>query len=207
MTSPVDGAGAQRRGDDVAPVGEVPVEQAPAPPRRRHLVAALLAIATCVVALDQAAKELALAFLSLGQPVPLLGEVLSLRLIRNPGAAFSLAAGTTWVFTIVAVVVVVVILRVARRLGSAAWAAGLGLLLGGAVGNLLDRLLRPPGFGVGHVVDFIDYGGLFVGNVADIAIVSSAALIMILTLRGTGIDGSSHRLPADPPASTADERA
>ena len=82
-----------------------------------------------------------------------------------------------------------VILRVAPRLGSTGWAVGLGLLLGGALGNLLDRLLRPPGFAVGHVVDFIAYLDWFVGNVADVAIVVAAVLVVLLTVRGVGVDG------------------
>lgn len=156
-----------------------------------------MGIALTVVAVDLATKQIALAALTGSAPVRLVGDVLALRLIYNPGAAFSLAAGTTWVFTIIAVAVVAVILRIARRLGSPGWAVALGLLLGGAVGNLLDRLFRPPGFGVGHVVDFIDYAGLFVGNVADIAIVAAAAMIMVLTIRGTGVDGSAPEREAD----------
>jgi signal peptidase II len=164
---------------------------------RRHLLRALLAIALAVVATDLATKQVAIDALAGGERVELLGELLSLRLVYNPGAAFSLAAGTTWLFTVIAVVVVVVILRVARRLGSTAWAVALGLLLGGATGNLLDRLFRPPGFGIGHVVDFIDYAGFFVGNVADVGIVVAAGLIMLLTIRGVGVDGSVHRSAAD----------
>ena len=161
-------------------------------PRRsgRSLIWLLLVVAAVVLALDVASKQLAIVHLSQGEAIRLVGDILALRLVHNPGAAFSLAAGTTWIFTVIAVVVVVVILRVSRRLGSAGWAASLGLLLGGATGNLLDRLLRPPAPGLGHVVDFIDYGGLFVGNVADIAIVLAAGLIMLLTVRGIGIDGS-----------------
>jgi signal peptidase II len=104
----------------------------------------------------------------------------------------------TWVFTLAALVVSIVILRVAPRLGSRGWSVALGLLLGGALGNLADRLLREPGVGRGHVVDFIAYGDLFVGNVADIAIVAAAGLIILLSLRGIGVDGSraTHQPPA-----------
>ena len=121
--------------------------------------------------------------------MPLLGTLVQLRIIRNPGAAFSIATGLTWVLTGVAVVVVVVVVRSVRRLGSRGWAVALGLLLGGALGNLTDRLLREPGVGRGHVVDFIDYHGLLVGNVADIAIVAAAVLVGLLGLRGMGLDG------------------
>ncbi len=158
-------------------------------PRRRHLVAALAAVAVTVLALDQVTKALALAHLTEGERTPLVGDLLGLQLMRNPGAALSLASGMTWVFTVAAVGVSVVIVRVADRLGSRAWALALGLLLGGAVGNLVDRLVRPPGFGVGHVVDFIAYGDWFIGNVADIAIVAAAVMIVLLTMIGIGIDG------------------
>ena len=123
------------------------------------------------------------------QPQDLLGAFLRLYLVRNPGAAFSVGTGSTWLLTILAVVVLVVLIRASRRLGSMAWAWAFGLILGGALGNLTDRLIRDPGFGRGHVVDFIDYNGWFVGNVADIAIVGAALLIGLLALRGIGLDG------------------
>jgi signal peptidase II len=85
------------------------------------------------------------------------------------------------------------VIRSARRLGSGVWALALGLLLGGALGNLTDRLLREPGFGRGHVVDFIAYGSLFIGNVADIAIVVAAVLVALLAVRGTTLDGGHER--------------
>ena len=92
-------------------------------------------------------------------PRSLVGSFLQLELIRNPGAAFSLGTGSTWVLTLIAVVVLVVIVRTSRRLGSTGWAWALGLLLGGALGNLTDRIVREPGLGQGHVVDFINYNG------------------------------------------------
>lgn len=120
---------------------------------------------------------------------PVLGDLLGLSLLHNPGAALSIATGMTWVFTLAALVVTCIVLRVARRLGSRGWTAALGLLLGGAVGNLIDRLVREPGIGRGRVVDFIAYGDLFVGNVADIAIVAAAGLMLLLGLRGVSLDG------------------
>jgi signal peptidase II len=164
----------------------------PTPPRRA-LVTALAVLAGVVVLVDQVSKALAVARLSPDRPVPLLGDLLQLRIIRNAGAAFSMGTGATWVLTLVAVVIVVVVLRSVRRLGSRGWAVALGLLLGGAVGNLVDRLVREPGVGRGHVVDFIAYGHLFIGNVADIAIVAAALLMGLLSVRGTALDGS--RLP------------
>lgn len=160
------------------------------PTRRRLLVAALVATAVLVLAVDQATKVWALAALTEGERTPLLGDLFGLQLMFNPGAAFSFATGMTWIFTVAAIGVVVVVVRVADRLGSRGWALGLGLLLGGALGNLVDRLLRPPALGRGHVVDFLAYGDLFIGNVADIAIVAAAAIIVLLSARGIAMDGT-----------------
>lgn len=156
---------------------------------RDRLLGVLVSVALAVYVLDQVTKVLAVRHLQPGTWIPLLGSFLQLRLVRNAGAAFSVATGMTWLLTVVAVVVVLVVLRSARRLGSRGWALALGLLLGGAVGNLTDRLVRPPGIGRGQVVDFIDYAGFFVGNVADIAIVAAAVLIAVLSARGIGLDG------------------
>jgi signal peptidase II len=157
---------------------------------RRPLVLGLVGLALAVLVVDQLTKVWAERTLAVGERTPLLGDLLGLTLLHNPGAALSLATGMTWVFTVAAVVVSFVVLRVAHRLGSVGWSVALGLLLGGALGNLVDRLFRSPGPGRGHVVDFIAYGDLFVGNVADIAIVVAAGLIVLLSLRGIGIDGS-----------------
>ena len=164
-------------------------------------------VAAVIAVIDQATKYLAEDRLTPGVVVPLIGDYLGLQLIYNPGAAFSLATGMTWVLTIIMVVVIVVVLRVARRLRSTAWTVALGLLLGGALGNLYDRLLRDPGFGRGHVVDFINYNGWFVGNVADIAIVAAAVLIALLALLGREVDGTRSGAPesADPAAESPEE--
>lgn len=162
-------------------------------PARPRLVVGVLVLAGAVLAVDQLSKAWALGALTEGERTPLLGDLLGLTLLFNPGAALSLATGMTWVFTVAAVAVTVVVLRVARRLGSRTWAVALGLLLGGALGNLVDRLVREPGFARGHVIDFIAYGDWFVGNVADIAIVAAACLIVLLSLRGVGMDGTRER--------------
>ncbi|SDQ53297.1 signal peptidase II [Quadrisphaera sp. DSM 44207] len=147
--------------------------------------------------IDQVTKVLAVALLEPGRVVPVLEPVLQLRLVRNPGAAFSFATGATWVFTVIAVVVVVAVLRVARRLGSRGWAVALGLVLAGAAGNLTDRLLRAPGFARGHVVDFLELPNWPVFNVADSAICTAAVLVVVLALRGTDVDGRREaRAPA-----------
>ena len=165
--------------------------------RRRALFVALAAIAVVSYAADQLSKAWAVRTLTDEPPRSIIGTALQLDLIRNPGAAFSVGTGSTWVLTLIAVVVLVVIVRTSRRLGSTGWAWALGLLLGGALGNLTDRITREPGFGQGHVVDFINYNGWFIGNVADIAIVSAAVLIGLLAVTGRGVDGSREtREPA-----------
>lgn len=161
------------------------------------LLRTLVAVAVAVVVLDQVTKWWALHGLTPGRGVPLLGDWITLRLIHNPGAAFSVGEGKTWLLTIIAVVVVLVIATAARRVGSLPWALTLGLILGGAIGNLGDRVFRAPGPGRGHVVDFIDYFGLFIGNVADIAIVGAAIAIGWLSLRGIPLTGRSAPLEVD----------
>ncbi len=142
----------------------------------------LLPIAVIVLALDQFTKVWAERTLEVGaDPIPLIGTFIQLRLIYNPGAALSMGAGMTWVLTLVSLAVVVFITITAKKLTSKAWIVTLGLLLGGALGNLGDRLFRAPGFPQGHVVDFLDYG-IFIGNVADIAIVGAAILIAVLSI-------------------------
>jgi signal peptidase II len=149
----------------------------------------MAAMAVVAYLADQATKAWALASLDSGSPVDVVGHFIRLNLIRNAGAAFSIGDGATWVLTLIAFGVLLFIIRTARRLGSRGWAVALGLLLGGSLGNLTDRMTREPGPGRGHVVDFIDYFGLFIGNVADIAIVGAAVGIGVLALRGVGVDG------------------
>ena len=149
----------------------------------------LVVVAVLAYASDQLSKVVALQTLADGQPRPFIGDFIRFKLIGNPGAALSLGAGNTWVMTAIAGVVLVAIVVVAKDLGSRAWALALGLLLGSALGNLTDRFVRPPGAGQGHVVDFIDYNRWFIGNVADIWIVSAAGLIVVLALVGIGVDG------------------
>jgi signal peptidase II len=163
----------------------------PTLPRRLVL---LLALAAVVLALDVVTKVLVVARLENREPLELLGGQLLIRVSRNPGAAFSFAEGATVLFTLVAAVVVVVILRVSRRLHSRGWALSLGLLLGGASGNLIDRLLRSPGPGRGAVVDFIDFQVWPSFNVADSAIVTGAVLAVVLSFRGIEIDASHRRV-------------
>jgi signal peptidase II len=164
------------------------------PPRRVGLSIAVAVTAAVVVAVDQSSKTWAVDRLTGRGPLTVLDGILQFRLTRNPGAAFNLATGTTWLFTLVAIAVSVVIIRSTRRIGSRWWALAFGPLLGGAIGNLLDRLFREPGFARGHVVDFIEYlkfpfMDFPIFNVADSCIVTAAFLIVLLGLRGIGIDG------------------
>lgn len=160
--------------------------------RPSSLVLALVLLAVVVVALDQGTKAWALSALTEGERTPLLGDLLGLTLVFNPGAALGIATGMTWVLTLAAIAVTVIVLKVSSRLGSRTWTVALGLLLGGAVGNLVDRLFREPGIARGLVVDFIAYGDWFVGNVADIAIVAAAGLMILLGMRGIALDGTRH---------------
>ena len=155
------------------------------------------------LAADQFVKQLALDTLPYVQQVPVLGDVLSLYLVRNPGAAFSFGSGATWVFTIVLAVVAVVIGWLAvTRVRSRAWAIGLGLLLGGVLGNLFDRLFREPGFGVGEVVDYINTPWMWfwtspaIYNLADVFIVGDLVLIAVLVLLGVHMNGTRDRRDA-----------
>ncbi|SEO97149.1 signal peptidase II [Trujillonella endophytica] len=175
-------------------------------PGRRPRTRLLLAIAVGVLLLDLATKLLVVATLDRGEDVRLLGGALHLTHARNTGAAFSFAEGFTVFFTLIAVAVAVVIVRAARRLFSLGWAVALGLVLGGAVGNLLDRVFRDPGFLRGGVVDFISVfapGGEFfpIFNVADSAITCGGILGAVLALRGIEFDGSR----ADDPAPGGDD--
>ncbi|GAA4974051.1 signal peptidase II [Kineococcus glutinatus] len=160
---------------------------------RRSLWWLAAAVATAGYAADQTTKALAVANLVPGQVRPLLGEVLQLHLIRNSGAAFGLGEGSTWVFTIVSAAVSVAVAVLLRRVRSRGWALALGLLLAGAVGNLTDRLVRAPGVGRGHVVDFLQLPSWPIFNVADSCVVCAAVLIAVLGLRGVRLDGTRER--------------
>ena len=159
--------------------------------KRSRALIVLALIAVGIYALDQISKILVVDMMTEGQIVRVLGDVLQLHFVRNPGAAFSLASGSTWIFSIIAAGVVVFIVWFARRIRSFAWAVVFGLLLGGVLGNLTDRLLREPGFGLGHVIDFLSTPWLLpaIYNVADMSIVSSMVIFMILTIRNIGLDG------------------
>jgi signal peptidase II len=171
---------------------------------RRPRTRLLLALAAGVLLADLVTKLAVVATIEPGEDVRLLGGALYLTHLRNTGAAFSFAEGFTVVFTLVAVAVSVVIVRTTRRLFSTAWAVALGLVLGGALGNLVDRVFRDPGFLRGGVVDFLSVFGPDgqvwpVFNIADSAIVCGGVLGAVLALRGIEFDGSRAKgeAPAD----------
>lgn len=178
-----------------------------APLRTAAASTTIAILAVLVLAADQFAKHLALTSLEWRTPVPVLGEVLQWYLVLNPGAAFSIGEGVTWIFTIALAVVAVVIAWLAvARVRSRAWAIVLGLLLGGVLGNLTDRLLREPGFAVGHVVDFISTPWMMpaIYNVADMFIVCSMIAVAALTLFGVALDGSGRHTSEPKAAESAD---
>jgi signal peptidase II len=178
--------------------------------RPRISVRALLLLAAVAVGLygvDQGTKYLVTQNLKPGQVVSVLGPVLQLDYVTNSGAAFSLASGFTWILSIVAAGVIVFIVIFAPRIRSLGWATMFGLVLGGALGNITDRLFRDPGFGNGHVVDFIQiYAFPAIFNIADVGITTSMVFFLLLSIRGVGLDGKRTPMvkttpkPADHPA-------
>jgi signal peptidase II len=156
--------------------------------RQRRRIGILLAVAVAVLALDIVSKALVVAHLA-NRQIHLLGGFLTLRESRNPGAAFSLGTSLTLMYSAIAVAVIVVILRTSRRIRSLPWAITLGLLLGGATGNLIDRIFRSPGLFRGWVVDWIQVPHWPVFNLADSAIVCGGILAVLLSARGIRLDG------------------
>lgn len=178
------------------------------PGSARRAVTVLTAIALVAVVTDQLTKHLATASLAPGEAVRLLGGLVYLSLVRNGGAAFSLGSDYTWVFPLITFAVIGWICWMARRLRSLPWAVSLGLVLGGALGNLGDRLFRAPGPFLGHVVDMISlfapYGERFaVFNVADSCLSVGVCLAVLLELTGRQRDGSRVRSARTAPAGSA----
>lgn len=153
-----------------------------APPQQ---VAWLAGAAMTALAVDVASKSAAAAWLP-GRSVDLFAG-LALRLTRNPGAAFSVGTGITPVFTVVTVAVIAGIAWYGRRVTHRGWAVALGLVAGGAAGNLVDRLFRSPGLGRGHVVDFLylDWWPTF--NLADTFLICGVAVAVWLSLRNVPV--------------------
>jgi signal peptidase II len=173
--------------DSVGPAPDPSPDHDTSVPKRRR-VGVLVSTALIVLALDIISKVTVVAQLS-GRSVRLLGGFLTLLVSRNPGAAFSIGTSMTVVFSVIAVSVIVVILRTSRRIRSVPWALTLGLLLGGATGNLADRIFRYPGLFRGYVVDWIDVPHWPVFNLADSAVVCGGILAVLLSMRGIRLDG------------------
>lgn len=151
-------------------------------PRGYALVFVLVTLVA--LATDQLSKQWALQNVSPDRIDPFIGSFISFQLVFNPGAAFSMLEHSTWIFTVISIVITGVVLWYIRKVRSYWWSVALGMLLGGALGNLIDRLFREPSFGEGHVVDFLNWNGWFVGNVADIWIVVAAVMLFLLAMIG-----------------------
>ena len=156
---------------------------------RRRLISLFVVVALLGYLTDLVTKVLAVQHLRPGHEVPLVGQVLTLYIARNPGAAFSTGTSYTLGLSLIAVLAAVAVVWTARRLGSTAWAFGLGFLLAGILGNLTDRIFRQPGFLHGHVVDFLRLPHWPIFNVADVCINIAAGLIIVQALRGVGVNG------------------
>ncbi|MFF3059319.1 signal peptidase II [Streptomyces sp. NPDC057909] len=159
----------------------------------KRKITVLFAVAVFAYLLDLISKMIVVAKLEHHEPVEVLGDWLRFDAIRNAGAAFGIGEAFTVIFTVIAATVIVVIARLARKLYSLPWAIALGLLLGGALGNLTDRIFRSPGVFKGAVVDFIAPAHFAVFNLADSAIVCGGILIVILSFRGLDPDGTVHK--------------
>ena len=151
--------------------------------------------------LDQLTKAWAVTALA-DDEIGVIGDWFRLRLVLNPGAAFSTGTEYTVVFTCLATLAVGVVLYLSPRVRSPFWAVGLGLLLAGVGGNLLDRLFRAPGAFHGHVVDFLSFGTFPVFNVADMLINVAAGVIIVQSLRGVRLDGTREGDEPEEPAAT-----
>jgi len=168
--------------------------------RSRGLLRVTVGVALLVWVVDQLVKYWAVTELKGQPPISIIGDFFTLTFVSNPGAAFSIGGGYTAIFSLLAIAVAVLIVRTATKLHDPLWAIAFGALLGGAVGNLTDRIFREPAFLQGHVVDYIKIGSFPVFNVADMAITLSAASMVLLTFLGRDMSG---RAPGA--ASTSDE--
>ncbi len=174
-----------------------PSTSRPSSATRRRYLWLFAGVAAVGYLADLVSKVLAVAHLTPGEQVRVVGDLLTFDIARNPGAAFSTGTSYTLLLTFIAIGATVAVLWVSRRLGSAGWAVGLGFLLAGVLGNLTDRVFREPGVLRGHVVDFIRLPHWPVFNVADICINIAAVFIIVQALRGVGVNGTRHRVSAE----------
>ena len=162
-----------------------------------------LVLAAVVFAIDQGTKYLVVTQMQLGERVTVIDGLLWWYSIRNSGAAFSMGENVTWAFTLVMIAAASVVLYLLRRTRALSWTLALGGLLGGICGNLFDRLFREPGFGSGHVVDFISVPNFAIFNIADSAICVCMAFIVLLNFKGLNLNGTRVQAPAE--ETSADE--
>ena len=184
--------------EEAADIDDTDDHKAVEPPLPARRFAVLAVVAPVALAPDIVTKVLMVANQEGKPPIRLLGGLVYLDVIRNSGAAFSMATGMTWILSLIAVAVVVALVVVAPRLRSTGWAIGLGLVLAGALGNLIDRIFRSPGPLRGHVVDFVSVFGPYakyfaVFNVADSCICVGGALIVLMAILGRDYDGGVAR--------------
>lgn len=189
----INGGDPNRAPENTAVTETSTIGEPPLRPRRR--LGTFSAVAAVVLILDAGTKIAAVAQSADRLPVELLGGVLTFRLVRNSGAAFGIGTDLTPVFTLISIAVAVAVGYLAFRIRTLSWTITLGLLLGGALGNLVDRLARPPGPFRGHVVDWIELPHWPVFNLADSAIVCGGVLAVILAARGLHLDGTRARAP------------
>lgn len=169
--------------------GRAAVGNQPVRTRTRRSGTILIASAAAVIALDQATKALAASKLASGRPVPIVGGVLSLQLLRNPGGAFGILQSQPLLFFAATGLIVAAVLVWGLRSGQAPVA--LGLVAGGGLGNLIDRVVRAPGHLHGRVVDFIHLRYWPTFNLADTSIVVGVGLLILFELRPRRFGGES----------------
>lgn len=157
------------------------MEKASKPRSTPRYLGAVVAVMLAVAALDQVVKAVMVSWLEPGVPQPVIGDWFRFYLLFNPGAAFSMGQDSTWLFTTIQLVFVLGTLWFGPRMSTRWEALGLALVAGGALGNLCDRLFRPPGFWFGHVVDYISVGGFAVFNLADVAITVGVVIFVVAT--------------------------
>ncbi|WP_431836053.1 signal peptidase II [Cellulomonas sp. Y8] len=173
---------------------------------RARRLAIAVSSALVVATVDQVTKAAALELLSTDERIPVLGGLLGLQLAFNAGTVLSFGSGATWLLTTLAAIVSFVVMPIAAfRARTSLWATGLGLVWGGAIGNLIDRLVAEPGFGRGRVTDFLAYGDLFIGNLADIALAVGAAVLGVQIWREARQNGHDST-PAEPPVEETSSR-
>lgn len=147
-----------------------------------------------ILAIDQLIKEFFLQTLKPGQSVDFVGSIIRFTLVFNDGAAFSLGSGQTWIFTVISTLAAITLVGYSFRSKSLSWSLMGGVLLGGILGNLIDRLFRPPSFGEGHVIDYIQIPFNFpIFNIADIAIVTICSLSVLRIMWGHEVGKETPR--------------